>query len=49
VTATRTAVAQIAVVIRAQTAAAIRQSSGAFGPAVDSVTLVTTLRNNPRF
>jgi hypothetical protein len=49
VTAARTSVAQITVVMRTQTAQAIWQSSGSFAPAVDSVTLIATLRNNPRY
>lgn len=49
VTATRTGVAQIQIVLLAKTAQSLWQSSGTFAPAVDSVTLVATLRNNPRF
>lgn len=48
-TATRTSVAQITLALRAQTAQPLWQSSGTFAPAIDSVTLVATLRNNPRF
>jgi prepilin-type N-terminal cleavage/methylation domain-containing protein len=48
-TATRTSVAQIRIVVRAQTAKPIYRTSGGLGTAVDSVSLVATLRNNPRF
>jgi hypothetical protein len=49
VTAARTAVSQIRIALRAQTAKAIQLGNGQTGPSSDGYTLAVTLRNNPRY